>query len=548
MKCFHGKSVFGGIAIGKIRVYQKDRHRITCSKTENPEAEIVRYQEAKSVGIRQLQDLYDKALKEVGQESADIFAAHEMMLGDDDYSGMVKNIIRSQGVCAEYAVALAGEEFARMFTGMEDEYMREREADVRDISQRLIGILDGDLQSSMEISEPVIVTAEDLTPSETLQLDKDMVLSFVTTQGSLHSHTAILARTRGIPALVGTAPALDDSIHGKLGIVDGTTGTLYVEPDEMTLAELTGRQQKEQEKKQQLLALKGQENVTLDGRKVMLYANIGELEDLNGAIQNDAGGIGLFRSEFIYLGKDCYPTEEEQFQIYRRAAEMMAGKPVIIRTLDLGADKQSDYVNMEREENPALGYRGIRIRLNHPEVFRTQLRALFRASAFGAIAILYPMVTSVEEVKQLKKLADQVKAELTDQGVRFGQPRQGIMIETPAAALISDLLAKEVDFFSIGTNDLTQYTLAADRRNTKLQELYDPHHPAILRLISMVVENAHKAGIPAGICGELGADPTLTREFLAMGVDELSVPSETLLSIRKIVRETDIAQYRMQNE
>lgn len=544
MKTYIGKSVFGGIAIGKISVYQKKEQMIKRVKITDADAEVERYNAARQEAILQLQRLYDKALKEVGEANAAIFEVHQMMLEDDDYNESVENIVRNQEVNAEYAVATTGDNFAQMFASMDDDYMRERAADVKDISERLITVLSGNADHSVGSKEPVIIVADDLAPSETVQLDKDMVLSFVTVHGSLNSHTAILARTMAIPALIGTPLPLDDTVDGRLGIVDGTNGVIYVDPDEETLAKMQKKQEEEAEKKRLLQTLKGRENVTLDGQKVMLYANIGNIKDLATVIQNDAGGIGLFRSEFIYLENDHYPTEEEQFSIYKQVAETMAGKRVIIRTLDIGADKQCDYFDMEHEENPALGYRAIRICLTRPEVFKTQLRALFRASAFGKIAIMYPMITSMKEIKRIQEMVALVKAELDVEGIEHGDPEQGIMIETPAAAIISDELAKEVDFFSIGTNDLTQYTLAIDRQNTKLDEFYDAHHPAILRMISMVVENAHKAGIWAGICGELGADQSLTQEFLAMGVDELSVSPGSILPIRKIVLETNVEEYK----
>lgn len=544
MKVFKGKSVFNGIAIGKICIYQKGEQQVTRKRIEDTDAELSRYEAAKAAGIEQLRQLYEKALKEVGEANAAIFEVHQMMLEDDDYNESVRNIICSQNVNAEYAVATTGDNFSQMFASMDDDYMKERAADVRDISERLLRILSGNSHAVMDTSEPVIIVADDLAPSETVQLDKDKVLSFVTVHGSLNSHTAILARTMAIPALIGTPVSLDASVDGQLGVVDGTEGIFYVDPDEQTLAEFQKRQAEELEKRKLLQTLKGRENITLDGKKVMLYANIGNIKDLASVRQNDAGGIGLFRSEFIYLEKDQYPTEEEQFQIYKQVAETMAGKRVIFRTLDIGADKQCAYFNMDPEENPALGYRAIRICLTRPEIFKTQLRALFRASAYGKIAIMYPMITSVAEIYRIKEIVAQVKEELAAQGIDHGDPEQGIMIETPAAAVISDLLAKEVDFFSIGTNDLTQYTLAIDRQNTKLDEFYDPHHPAILRMISMVVENAHKAGIWAGICGELGADQSLTKEFLAMGVDELSVSPGSILPIRKIILETNVEEYK----
>ena len=548
MQVYNGKSVFGGIAIGKISVYQKKEQQVKRVKVENPDQEMARYEKAKAEGIRQLQGLYDKALKEVGEANAAIFEVHQMMMEDDGYNESVENIVRSQGVNAEYAVATTGDNYAQMFSAMDDDYMRERAADVRDISERLLTILNGEDTGSVDADEPKIIVAEDLAPSETVQLDKDKVLSFVTVKGSLNSHTAILARTMAIPALVNTSMTLDSVMDGKLGIVDGASGTFYVDPDEKTLEEMKKRQEEDLSRKQLLQTLKGKDNVTLDGQKVMLYANIGNIKDLATVIQNDAGGIGLFRSEFIYLEKEDFPTEEEQFQIYRQGAQTMAGKRVIIRTLDIGADKQCDYFHMEHEENPALGCRAIRICLTRPEIFKTQLRALFRASVFGRIAIMYPMITSVQEIRQIKKIVEEVKQELTSQGVEFGNPEQGIMIETPAAAIISDNLAKEVDFFSIGTNDLSQYTMAIDRQNPQLDPFFDPHHPAVLRMISMVVENAHKAGIWAGICGELGADQSLTKEFLAMGVDELSVSPGSILPLRKIILETNVGEYKAGKE
>lgn len=548
MQIYNGKSVFGGIAIGKISVYQKKEQQVKRVKIDDPEQEMARYEKAKAEGIKQLQGLYDKALREVGEANAAIFEVHQMMMEDDGYNESVENIIRSQGVNAEYAVATTGDNYAQMFSAMDDDYMRERAADVRDISERLLTILNGEETGAVDADEPKIIVAEDLVPSETVQLDKDKVLSFVTVKGSLNSHTAILARTMAIPALVNTSVSLESEMDGRLGIVDGADGTFYVDPDEETLAEMKKRQEEDLSRKQLLLTLKGKENVTLDGQKVMLYANIGNIKDLATVIQNDAGGIGLFRSEFIYLEKEDFPTEEEQFQIYRQVAQTMAGKRVIIRTLDIGADKQCDYFHMEHEENPALGCRAIRICLTRPEIFKTQLRALFRASAFGKIAIMYPMITSVQEVRKIKEIVEEVKAELTSQGVEFGNPEQGIMIETPAAAIISDDLAKEVDFFSIGTNDLSQYTMAIDRQNPQLDLFFDPHHPAVLRMISLVMENAHKAGIWAGICGELGADQSLTKEFLAMGVDELSVSPGSILPLRKIILETNVTDYKAGKE
>lgn len=544
MQIYKGKSVFGGIAIGKISVYSKAEQQVKRLKIENVEKEVERYHEATATAIQQLQELYDKALREVGEANAAIFEIHQMMLEDDDYAESIENMIQMQKVNAEYAVAQTADNFARMFSLMYDDYMKERAADVKDISERLLTVLQGEESQGVESQEPSIIVADDLAPSETVQLDKDKVLSFVTVHGSLNSHSAILARTMGIPALVGTKLPVDDTVNGKLGIVDGTNGIIYVDPDEVTLGKMKELQKIELEKKKLLETLKGKENITLDGQKILLYANIGNTKDLATVLQNDAGGIGLFRSEFIYLEREDYPTEEEQFQIYKAVAETMAGKRVIIRTLDIGADKQCDYFKMEKEENPAMGCRAIRICLKRPEIFKTQLRALFRASVYGKIAIMYPMITSVKEIQRIKDIVTQVKAELEEQGVEYREPEQGIMIETPAAVMISDQLAKEVDFFSIGTNDLTQYTLAIDRQNTALDEFYDPHHPAVLRMISMVVNNAHKAGIWAGICGELGADRELTKEFLVMGVDELSVSPGNILPIRKIVRETNVKEYK----
>ena len=544
MQIYKGKSVFGGIAIGKISVYKKDEQLVKRVKIEDADAEMERYTDARNIAAAQLQKLYDKALKEVGEANAAIFEVHQMMLEDEDYNESVENIIHSQMVNAEYAVASTADNFAQMFEAMDDDYMRGRAADVRDISERVITVLAGGAGSGLDSDEPVIIAADDLAPSETVQLDKDKVLSFVTAHGSENSHTAILARTMGIPALIGTGIDLDETVDGKLGIVDGTNGVVYVDPDAELLVEMKKKQQEEQEKKRLLQTLKGKENITLDGQKVMLYANVGNIKDLGIALQNDAGGIGLFRSEFIYLGQDHYPTEEEQFQIYKTVAETMAGRRVIIRTLDIGADKQCDYFELDKEDNPAMGLRAIRICLTRPEIFKTQLRALFRASVYGNINIMYPMIISVDEVRQIKAIVEEVKAELTEQGIEYGNPAQGIMIETPASVMMSRELAEEVDFFSIGTNDLTQYTLAIDRQNSKLDKFFDSHHPAVLRMIQMTVENAHKAGIWCGICGELGADQALTKDFLAMGVDELSVSPGSILPLRKIILETDVEAYK----
>lgn len=541
MNKYTGKSVFGGIAIGKIMVYEKGEHQVKRVKVTDAEAEKNRYYEAVERAFKQLGELHDKALREVGEANAAIFEIHQMMLEDDDYKESVEHIIESQMVNAEYAIAQTGDNFSQMFAAMDDEYMRGRAADVKDITERLLGILSGNTGSGVDADGPVIMVAEDLAPSETVQMDKSKILSFVTQKGSVNSHTAILARTMGIPALIGSDIVIDESLNGKLGIVDGTNGVVYIEPDEATLSAMQEEQRKDNEKKALLQELKGKEDVTLDGKKIKLYSNIGNIKDLANVIANDAAGIGLFRSEFIYLESDTFPTEEEQFNIYRTVAESMAGKPVIIRTLDIGADKQCDYFGLDKEDNPALGLRAIRICLTRPEIFKTQLRALYRASAYGNISIMYPMIISEQEVDKIKVIENEVKAELTEQGIEFGNPKSGIMIETPAAVIMSRQLAKKVDFFSIGTNDLTQYTLAIDRQNTKLDDFYDAHHPAILAMIRMVVENAHAEGIWAGICGELGADTTLTEEFLKMGVDELSVSAGKVLAVRKVIRETRIS-------
>lgn len=544
MQIYNGKSVFGGIAIGRILVHGRGEKQVKREKAQNPEAEVIRYRKATETALEQLARLYEKARQEIGETNGAIFEIHQMMLKDGDYRDSIENIIHTRSSNAEYAVAQTAESFARMFEAMEDDYMRARAADVKDISERLLSILQGEEDGGIRAEEPVIIVADDLTPSETVQLDKSLVLSFVTARGSLNSHTAILARTMGIPALVGVGLPLDENLDGKLGIVDGTAGVIYIDPDEEICRRMQKAREEEMEKKELLQTLKGRENVTLDGQSIRLYANIGNIKDLEMALQNDAGGIGLFRSEFIYLERNRFPTEEEQFQIYRTVAETMGQKCAIIRTLDIGADKQCDYFEMEKEKNPALGCRAIRICLTRPEIFKTQLRALFRASVYGKIAIMYPMITSVKEIRRIQEIVEEVKGELDARGVAYGNPEQGIMIETPAAAIISDLLAREVDFFSIGTNDLTQYLLAVDRQNTALDEFCDTHHPAVLRMISQVVENSHRAGIWTGICGELGADSTLTREFLAMGVDELSVSPERILPLRKAIRETDVSEYK----
>lgn len=547
MKVYQGKSVFGGIAIGKIQVWKKGEQQVKRYKVEDLNGEVARFQTAKDEAVEQLGALYEKALKEVGEASAAIFEVHQMLLEDDDYIESVENIIRTQEVNAEYALAATGDNFANMFAAMDDEYMRERAADFKDITERVITILNGGSQQQMDASEPTIIIADDLAPSETVQMDKDKVLSFVTVHGSLNSHTAILARTMGIPALIGTLELhLDESLNGAMAVVDGNDGCVYIDPDEETLVQMRGKLKADKEQKELLQTLKGEKSVTLDGKNVMTYANIGDVKDLAKVLQNGAEGIGLFRSEFLYLEKETYPTEEEQFFVYKTVAETMAGKRVIIRTLDIGADKQADYFALDKEENPAMGLRAIRICLTRPEIFKTQLRALFRASAFGKIAIMYPMITSVKEVRQIREIVAEVKKELDDANIAYGEVEQGIMIETPAAVMISDLLAEEVDFFSIGTNDLTQYTLAIDRQNQSLDEFYDAHHTAVLRMINQTVQNAHKAGIWCGICGELGADQALTKLFLSMGIDELSVSPGSVLPVRKIVRDTNVAEEKEQ--
>ena len=542
MQIYKGKSVFGGIAIGKISVYKKDEQLVKRVKIEDADAEMERYTAARNIAAAQLQKLYDKALKEVGEANAAIFEVHQMMLEDEDYNESVENIIHSQMVNAEYAVASTADNFAQMFEAMDDDYMRGRAADVRDISERVITVLAGGAGSGLDSDEPVIIAADDLAPSETVQLDKDKVLSFVTAHGSENSHTAILARTMGIPALIGTGIDLDETVDGKLGIVDGTNGVVYVDPDAELLEEMKKKQQEEQEKKRLLQTLKGKENITLDGQKVMLYANVGNIKDLGIALQNDAGGIGLFRSEFIYLGQDHYPTEEEQFQIYKTVAETMAGRRVIIRTLDIGADKQCDYFELDKEDNPAMGLRAIRICLTRPEIFKTQLRALFRASVYGNINIMYPMIISVDEVRQIKAIVEEVKAELTEQGIEYGNPAQGIMIETPASVMMSRELAEEVDFFSIGTNDLTQYTMSVDRGNKKVSYLYSTFNPAVLRSIRHIIACGREAGIMVGMCGEAASDPMMIPLLLAFGLNEFSMSASAILRARKMVTEYSVEE------
>ena len=536
MEQYNGKSIFKGTAIGRVLFYSKNQQQVKRTKIEDAEAEIARYEAAKATAIEQLGALHDKALAEVGEANAMIFEVHAMMLEDDDYNDSVYNIIRNDGVNAEFAVATTGDNFSVMFAEMDDEYFKARAADVKDISERVIGVLMGRTTDGDLGDEPVIVVAEDLAPSETVQMDKSKLLAFVTRLGSSNSHTAILARTMNIPALIGID--IKEEWNGKMAIVDGKTGTFYVDPDVATLEKFLAEKKKEEEARELLSQLKGQPDETVDGRHIHLYANIGSVADVANVLANDAAGIGLFRSEFLYLEKDHYPTEEEQFQVYKTVAQNMAGKKVVIRTLDIGADKQVDYFNMEHEDNPAMGYRAIRICLDRVEIFKTQLRALYRASAFGTISIMFPMIISVKEVQQIKKICAEVRDELDAGNVEYGDVELGIMIETPAAVMISDLLAKEVDFFSIGTNDLTQYTLAIDRQNPKLDNIYDSHHPAILRMIQMVIDNGHKENCWVGICGELGADTSLTEQFVKMGIDELSVSPTFVLPVRKVIRET----------
>lgn len=536
MQVIQGKSIFGGIAIGPITFFAKEQNQVKRTKVEDAAAEVARYEAAVVSAQEQLGGLYEKALKEVGESGAQIFEVHQMMLEDDDYNESVKSIIETQMVNAEYAVATTGDNFASMFASMDDEYFQARAVDMKDISERVINVLMG-VGEAKSWDEPSIIVAEDLAPSETVQFDKSKLLGFVTRLGSSNSHTAILARTMNIPALIQID--IQEEWNGKLGIIDGFTGAFYIDPEPEVLEKYKAKKAEQEEHRKLLAEQKGKPTVTKSGKAIKLFANIGSVSDLPAAMSNDAGGIGLFRSEFLYLESGDYPTEDEQFKAYKMVAETMAGKKVIIRTLDIGADKQVDYFNLDKEENPAMGLRAIRICLTRPEIFKTQLRAILRASAYGNIAVMYPMIISVEEVRKIKSIMEEVKAELEEAGIQYGQVEQGIMIETPASVIISDLLAQEVDFFSIGTNDLTQYTLAIDRQNAKLDEFYNPHHEAVLRMIEMVVDNAHKAGIWAGICGELGADMELTERFMAMGVDELSVSPTFIYPVRQIIREYD---------
>lgn len=531
----NGKSIVKGIAIGRIIKFSKAENQVKRNKITDVEAEIKRYEAANVKAAEQLDSLYQKALKEVGESGAAIFEVHSMMLSDDDYVDSVINIIRTQEVNAEFAVATTGDNFSELFASMEDEYMKARAADIKDISERLIRILSGNAEGDNRMEEPVIIMAEDLAPSETVQLDKEKLLAFVTRLGSSNSHTAILARTMNIPALINVD--ISDEWNGKMAVVDGYDGALIIDPTEEVLTYMREKQKEDEENRKLLQDLKGKENITKDGHKINVYANIGNVSDVAYALSNDAGGIGLFRSEFLYLETKDYPTEEEQFKAYRTVAENMAGRKVIIRTLDIGADKQVDYFHLDPEDNPAMGFRAIRICLTRPEIFKTQLRALLRASAFGNISIMFPMIISVDEVRQIKSILEEVKADLKKQEISYHDVEIGIMIETPAAVMISGELAKEVDFFSIGTNDLTQYTLAIDRQNPRLDAFYDPHHPAVLEMIRQVIENGHKENCWVGICGELGADPELTKTFLEMGIDELSVSPSSILSLRKTIRE-----------
>lgn len=537
MQYFQGKSVYKGIVMGPVAVLKKNDYQVKRARIEDPEAEVKRVKEAVEVSKKQLGRLYDKAVREVGEASAAIFEVHQMMLEDEDYLESMENMIRTELVNAEYVAAATGDNFAEMFAAMDDEYMKARSADVKDISERLVRNLSGEGDNDLSSMEPSIIVADDLSPSETVQMDKEKILAFVTVHGSTNSHTAILARMMNIPALIGVPMDLNGLKTGMTAVVDGFSGQVIFEPEEDVRKETEKRMQEEAEKQKLLEELKGKENITPDGRKINIYANIGSVGDLGYVMENDAGGIGLFRSEFLYLGRNDFPTEEEQFQAYKQAVQTMAGKKVIIRTLDIGADKQVEYFNLGKEENPALGYRAIRICLKQPEIFKAQLRALFRAAVYGNLSVMYPMITSTEEVEKIYAIVAEVEEELKAQEVQYKIPEQGIMIETPAAVMISDRLAEMVDFFSIGTNDLTQYTLAIDRQNEQLDDFYNPHHEAVLRMIRMVVENAHKCGKWAGICGELGADLTLTEQFVRMGVDELSVAPSMILKLRKVVRE-----------
>lgn len=535
-----GKSVFGGVSIGKIMFYKRNEKVIKRTHVDDVDAEWKRFCDAKDTAVSQLKELYDKAIEDVGEANAMIFEIHQMMLEDLDYLESIENIIRTQEVNAEFAVATTADNFAQMFAAMDDAYMQGRAADVKDVSERVLDILCGVSGGMKEMTEPCIIAADDLAPSETVQLDKSKVLGFATMYGSSNSHTAILARTMNIPAVIGLGEDLLTKYDGKMAVIDGFTGMLYIDPDEETMKVMEEKRAKDQEQKALLEQLKGKENVTKSGQKINVYANIGNVSDVGAVLKNDAGGIGLFRSEFLYLENSDFPTEEQQFALYKQVAENMAGKKVIIRTLDIGADKQVDYFGLDKEENPALGYRAIRICLTRKEIFKTQLRALYRAAMFGNISIMFPMIISVAEVHEIKAIIAEVKEELKNEGIPFKDDVElGVMIETPASVMISRELAKEVDFFSVGTNDLTQYTLAIDRQNAKLDKFYDPHHPAVLAMIKMAADNAHAEGAWIGICGELGADLELTEEFLKMGLDELSVSPAMVLPLRKRIRECE---------
>ena len=543
MYTIQGKGVSGGVANGPLCFYQRGDHDVAKHEVADTEAEKQRFESARQTAMEQLKALYEKAVAEVGEEGAELFEAHQMMLDDLDYVEGIQDLIDGEQVNAEYAVSQVAEQFAQMFASMDDSYMQARAADVKDISNRVIGILSGAVAGGIDSDVPVILAADDLAPSETVQLDKSKILGFVTQGGSGNSHTAILARTMGIPAVIGTGDALREDYEGKTAWIDGETGELFVEADEITHERLSKKHAKQRAMKELMDQLKGKENVTIDGRKVMVYCNIGSPDDVDQVLANDGGGIGLFRSEFLYLQNNDYPTEEQQFQAYKTVAERMGGKRVIIRTLDIGADKQADYFQLAHEENPAMGLRAIRICLTRPEVFKTQLRALYRASAYGKIAIMFPMITSEWEVLEIKRICEGVKAELRKEEQPFDENIElGIMVETPAAVMMSDRLAKLVDFFSVGTNDLTQYTLATDRQGGNLDRFFDAHHPAVLRMIKMAADNAHKAGIWIGICGELGADTSMTETFMALGVDELSVSPSAVLPLRSTIRSINTAE------
>ena len=544
MTTYKGKGVYGAVAVGKISVFKRQDVQVKRIKVENADNELKRLEDAKAAAITQLGEIYEKALKEVGEANAAIFDIHMMMVEDEDYNDAIFEMITSQNVNAEYAVAITGDNFAEMFAAMDDAYMQARSADVRDISNRIINCLMCSVTNEEKSNEPVIICADDLAPSETVSLDKDKVLAFVTAHGSSNSHTAILARNMNIPAIIGVGEEFLSAVKdGDIAVANGFTGEFILDPDAETIEAAEIKRAEEQEKKELLQKLKGKENVTLDGRKINIYANIGSADNIGAVLLNDAGGIGLFRSEFLYLENSDYPTEEEQFKIYRRVLESMAGKKVIIRTLDIGADKQCDYFNMPKEENPALGIRAIRLCLNRPEIFRTQLRALFRASAFGNLGIMFPMIANVWELEEILAVCESVKAELKKDSIEYSEETElGIMIETPAAALISHKLAPMVDFFSVGTNDLTQYTLACDRQNPDIDRFCDTHHEAVLKLIEMAAESAHRYGKWIGICGELAADTTLTETFLRIGIDELSVSPSFVLKVRDTVRSIDLSK------